>query len=163
MTEYTVVDAIDGLKTALLMITPPAGVDLDDRVWAWPKDRASVDYGTFPFIICAQVLSESAQWLPMTQGVGEHNWPAEVLICLNNETSRDDVSATDEAAAQAWLLAAGKIFFNNRSLVGTAIDIGIPEALFTSQIGNMGWLSSKTFWGVYCRIMVHQIHSLPSL
>jgi len=163
MTDYTVIDALDGLKAAFLTITPPAGVDLDDRVWAWPKDRASVDYATFPFILCSQDLTEAGQWMPMTQGTGKHNWFAEVLICLNNETSRDDVSAVDEAAAQAWLLKAGTVFFNNRALGGAVLDVGMPEALFTSQIGNMGWLTSKTFWGVYCRVMIHQLHNLPSV
>ena len=163
MTDYTVIDAIDGLKTAFLTISPPSGVDLDDRVWAWPADRASVDYSTFPFIICAQVLNEAGQWVPMTQGTGKHHWWAEVLICLNNYTTRDDVSADDEESAQEWLLKAATVFFNNRALGGAALDIGIPEAMFTSQIGNIGWLSSKTFWGVYCRVLVHQLHSLPSI
>jgi hypothetical protein len=160
----TVTEALAGLKAAFLTITPPAGVDLNNRVWAWPADRASVSYATFPFILCSQVLNENGLWRPASQGVGFHNWPAEVLICLSRETQRDDVSAELEEDAQAWLYAAAAVVFDNRGLGGAAFDLGTPESLLTTQIGNMGWLGETTvFWGVYVRVMVHQEHSLPSI
>ena len=159
----TVIDALAGLKAAFLTIAPPTG-SLGSRVWAWPADRSSVSYATFPFILCAQVLNENGVWREETKGGGSsHVWPAEVLVCLNNETVRDDVSADDEAAAQAWLLAIAGIFFGNRSLGGTALDIGPPDSLLTTQIGNMGWFPTRTFWGVYCRTRVTQYHNLPTL
>ena len=163
MPDPTVTDAIAGLKAAFLNITPPVGVSLGSRVWAWPADRASVAYETFPFIICAQVINENNFWRPATQGVAAHVWPAEVLICLNDWSSRDDVSAEDEAGAQEWLLKAAQVFFSNRALGGAALDIGTAEGLFTSRIGEMGWLSGMAFFGVYLRTTVNQIQSLPSL
>lgn len=159
----TLIEAIAGLKAAFLTITPPVGVSLGTRVWAWPADRASVSYETFPFILCAQVLNENGNWRPMSQGVAVHSWPVEVMICLAPFATRDDVGAADEASGQAWLLAAATVFFANRGLGGTALDIGTNEALFTSQIGPMGWLSGLTFWGVYLKTQVHQEHSLPSI
>jgi len=159
----TVTDAIAGLKAAFLTITPPAGVSLGTRVWAWPADRAIVTYETFPFILCAQALNENGVWREETKGGGgSHAWPAEVLICLSRETSRDDVSADDEAAAQAWLLAIAGIFFGNRDLNGTALDIGSPDSLLTTRIGNMGWFPALSFWGIYCRTRVTQYHNLPT-
>ena len=159
----TVTLALAGLKAAFLTITPPTG-SLGSRVWAWPADRASVSYATFPFILCAQVLGENGIWREEVKGGGgSHVWPAEVLVCLNNETARDDVSANDEAAAQAWLLPIAEIFFGNRSLNGTALDIGSPAGLLMTRIGNMGWFPTRTFWGVYCRTMVTQYHNLPTL
>jgi hypothetical protein len=159
----TVVEAVAALRAVFLTIAPPAGVSLGTRVWAWPADRASVSYETFPFVLCAQVLNENGVWRPASQGVGYHIWPAEVMICIAPFATRDDVSAADEASAQAWLLAAATVFFDNRGLGGTALDIGNDAGLFTSQIGPMGWLSGQTFWGVYCRAMVQQQHSLPSI
>lgn len=159
----TVIAALDGLKTAFLTITPPSGVSLNNRVWAWPKDRASVNYATFPFILCGQVLNEAGNWRPASQGVGYHDWPAEVLICLSRETQRDDVSADLEAAAQAWLPAAAAVVFANRGLGGEALDFGNSEVLLTTQIGNMAWLTGLVFWGVYLKMTVRQVVSLPSL
>lgn len=163
MPDPTVTDAIAGLKAAFLAISPPPGVNLGGRVWAWPADRASVAYATFPFIICAQVINENSVWRPASQGVGFHSWPAEVLICLNNWSSRNDVSAEDEAGAQAWLLNAARVMFDNRGLGGASLDIGTTEALFTSRIGELGWLSGQAFFGVYLRTTISQIQSLPSL
>lgn len=160
----TVADALAGLRAAFLTITPPVGVDLGSRVWAWPADRASVEYDTFPFILCGQVLSENGVWRPHAQGVGFHSWPAEVLICLNRETQRDDVSADDEEDAQAWLYAAAAVLFDDQGLGGAAFSLGGDDGLLTTRIGNMGWLGPSTvFWGVYVRVMVHQIQSLPSI
>lgn len=158
-----VIDALAGLKAAFLTITPPTGVSLGRRVWAWPADRANVDYGQFPFILCGQVLNEAGVWNPMSQGTGYHRWPAEVLICLNNWSSRDEVSAADEAAAQTWLLAAAEVVFDNRGLGGAALDLGNDQGLLTTQIGEMGWLTGRAFFGVYVRLWVHQVHSLPSV
>lgn len=156
-----VIDAIAQIKAAFLTISGPTSVG--SRVWAWPADRASVSYDTFPFILCAQVLNEAGVWRPVSQGVGFHTWPAEILICLNRETAREDVSATDEATAQNWLYAAAAVLFNNRGLGGEALYIG-AENLLTTQIGNMGWLGASTvFWGVYVRTQVTQQHSLPSI
>lgn len=160
----TVTDALAGLKTAFLTIVPPAGVSLSTRVWAWPADRASISYETFPFILCSMALNENGLWRPVSQGVGYHIWPADVLICLNRETQRDDVSANDEAGAIAWLEAAAAVVFNNRGLSGASLDVGTPDSLLTTQIGNMGWLGPSTvFWGVLCRVVVCQQHSLPSI
>lgn len=160
----TVAEALAGLKTAFLSITPPVGVSLGSRVWAWPADRASISYATFPFILCAQVLNEAGVWRPASQGVGWFDWPAEVLICLNRETVREDVSAADEASAQEWLYAAAAVLFDNRGLGGTSFDLGTPDSLLTTQIGNMGWLGpATTFWGVYVRTTIRQQHSLPSI
>lgn len=159
----SVLEAVAALKTAFLTIVPPAGADLNNRVWAWPADRASVSYETFPFIICAQVLNQNGVWRPSTQLSGWHIYPAEVLICLSNYTTRDDVSADAEAATPDWLLAAAGVVFANRGLSGTIFDFGSGPDLFTSQIGNMGWLSSKTFWGVYLRMFITQEQSLPSV
>lgn len=158
----SVITALSALKTAFLAISGPASID--SRVWAWPADRASITYETFPFILCSQLLSEAGVWRPSSQGVAFHDWPAEVLICLNHETQREDVSAADEAAAQAWLYAAADVLFANRGLGGTTFDIGTPDSLLTTQIGNMGWLGPKTvFWGVYVRTVVRQLESLPSV
>lgn len=158
----SVINALNGLKTAFQNINGPASVT--GRVWAWPADRASVTYATFPFILCSQVLNENGVWRPSSQGAAFHAWPAEVLICLNRETVRDDVSAADEATAQAWLYAAAEVLFNNRGLGGAAFDLGQPDSLLTTQIGNMGWLGATTvFWGVYVRTVIHQLQSLPSI
>jgi len=159
----SVLEAVAQLKAAFLDIIPPAGFDLDDRVWAWPADRASINYETFPFIICAQVLNENGVWRPASQGTGRHVWPAEVLICLSNYTTRDDVSADAESSTPDWLLAAAKVLFNSQGLGGTALHLGGSTDLFTSQIGNLGWLSSKTFWGVYLKVSITQEHNLPTL
>jgi hypothetical protein len=159
----SVLEAIAELKAAFLDIVPPAGVDLNDRVYAWPADRASISYETFPFIICAQVLNEAGTWRPRSQGGGFHVWPAEVLICLANWTSRDDISADIEAASPDWLLAAATVIFGNQGLGGTALYLGITDALFTSQIGNLGWMSFGTFWGVYLKVTVTQEQSLPAI
>lgn len=159
----TVILALDALKAAFLTITPPAGVSLGTRVWAWPKDRAGVSYETFPFILCSQALNEAGSWRPASQGVGYHDWPAEVLICLSRETQRDNVSADLEAAAQAWLPGAAAVAFANRGLGGQALDLGNSEVLLTSQIGNMAWLSGLVFWGVYLKMTVRQVVSLPSI
>lgn len=158
----TVIEALDGLKAAFLSISVPAGVSLNSRVWAWPKDRSSVGYSTFPFILCGQVLNENGNWRQASQGVGYHDWPAEVLICLARETQRDDVSADLEASAQAWLGAAAAVIFANRGLSGTALDVGNGEILLTTQIGNMGWLTGLVFWGVYIKVTIRQLQSLPS-
>lgn len=159
----SVIEAIAQLKAAFLNIVPPAGVNLNNRVYAWPADRASISYETFPFIICAQVLNEAGSWRPRSQGSGFHVWPAEVLICLAPYTSRDDISADIEAATPDWLLAAALVFFNNQGLGGTVLHLGVTEALFTSQIGNLGWLSFGTFWGVYLKVTVTQEQALPTL
>lgn len=159
----TVIEALDAIKTAFLTITPPSGTSLGSRVWAWPKDRASVSYDTFPFILCGQILNETGNWRPASQGVGYHDWPAEVLICLSQQTQRDDVSATIEASAQAWLETAAAVVFANRGLGGTALDFGNSEVLLTTQIGNMAWLTGLIFWGVYVKFTVRQLVSLPSL
>lgn len=160
----TVIEALAQLKAAFLTITPPAGVSLGSRVWAYPADRASISYATFPFILCAQVLNEAGIWRPATQGVGWHDWTAEVLICLNRETQRDDVSAEDEEKAQKWLYAAAAVLFDNRGLGGTAFDLGVEDRLLTTQIGNMGWLGASTvFWGVYVRTTIRQEQALPSI
>lgn len=157
----SVILALAALKTAYLTITPPAGVNLGGRVWAWPADRASVAYTTFPFILCAQSLADDGIWRPAAQGVGLYTWPAEVLICLNRETARDDVSAADEEAAQKWLYAAAGILFKNQGLGGNALALGSAEQLLTTRIGNMGWLGNLVFWGVYVRAAVIQQYSLP--
>jgi hypothetical protein len=159
----SVITALAGLKTAFQGISVPAGVSLGGRVWAWPADRASVVYSTFPFILCAQVYNEAGRWLQASQGVGFHAYPVEALICLNNWSHREDVTADDEADAQAWLLAAAAVLFNNRSLGGVALDIGSAEALLTTQIGEMGWLAGMNFYGVYIKTLVTEVHSLPSI
>jgi hypothetical protein len=159
----TVGEAMEELRNAFLDITPPDGVSLGERVWAWPVDRAEISYNIFPFIICAQVVNEPGNWNPMSQGVGYHHYPVEILICLNNWSSRDDITAEDEEGAQRWLLAAATVFFRNRGLGGAVLDLGGEQALFTSQIGHLGWLANQEFFGVYLRSQIHQIHSLPSI
>lgn len=158
----TVVGALDAIKAAFLAVTPPNGVSLGSRVWAWPKNRAGVNYATFPFILCGQVLNEAGNWRPASQGVGYHDWSAEVLICLSRETQRDDVSADLEASAQAWLETAAAVVFANRGLSGESLDFGNSEVLLTTQIGNMAWLTGLIFWGVYVKFTVRQLVSLPS-
>lgn len=159
----SVTTVLAGLKTAFQGISVPAGVNLGGRIWAWPTDRTSVAYTTFPFILCAQAYNEPGRWVSASQGVGYHTYPVEVLICLNNWSHRDDVTADDEAAAQAWLLAAAAVLFDNRGLGGVALDIGSPEALLTTQIGEMGWLAAMNFYGVYVRTWITEVYSLPSI
>jgi hypothetical protein len=152
-------EAVAQLKAAFLTITPPSGVDLGGRVWAWPEDRASINRTTFPFIICAQVLNEPGAWRFATQNGYYHTWPAEVLICVAKFTTRDDISAENEADSLAWLLAGARVLFDSEGLAGGPLRLGTTSKQFTSQIGNMGWLSEAEFWGVYFKISVTQFHS----
>jgi hypothetical protein len=159
----TVAQALAAIKTAYAAISVPAGFSLGGRVWTWPADRANVAYTTFPFILCAQALESDGIWQIRTQGSGFYTWPAEVLICLNRETSRDDVGAADEEAAQKWLYSAAAVPFANLGMGGTALAIGSAEQVLTTRIGNMGWLGNLIFWGVYVRFNVVQEYSLPIL
>lgn len=161
MSDPTVTDALAGLKAGLLTINGPASVGT--RVWAMPADRASIQYSTFPFIICAQVWVENGLWRSSAQGVGFYSWPAEILICLGNWTSRDDVSAEQEATAQQWLKPLAQVIFGNRGLGGAALALGTDEAILTTSIGNIGWIPPLEFFGVYAKTMVHQVQSLPSI
>jgi hypothetical protein len=149
-------EAISQLKTAFLAMTPPTGYSLGGRVWAWPADRALVNRETFPFIICAQVLNEPGTWRQVAGGMYSHTWPAEALICLAPFTSRDDISAENEAATAAWLLAGARVLFDPEGLTGGTLKLGPSARQFTSRMGNMGWLTEAELWGVYYRIPVTQ-------
>lgn len=156
----SVPEVISQLKAAFLAITVPTGFSLGNRVYAWPADRAIVNYKDFPFIICAQVLNTPGNWVTVAQDSRSHTWPAEVLICLAPFTSRDDISVEYEAITAAWELAGARVLFNSEGMEGGPLRLGSSSRQFTSQIGNMGWLSEAEFWGVYFRIPVTQMHGL---
>ena len=149
-----VADAITALKTALGDIDPSPADD-PANIYEWPADRATIDYETFPFIICARALAEE-QWLETLKGsVGPHHWTAEILICLAaGSLTREDVSAALEAAADPWCEALYTVLIANRGLGGNALSIGNENGLFTTRIGNIAWLDSLTFWGIYAKVPV---------
>lgn len=155
-----ITEALGQLKTAFLAATPPAGQSLGGRVWAWPADRDQINREAFPFVVVAQALDTPGNWRRVAGGIYSHTWPAEILICLAPLTSRQDISAKDEAGTIPWLLAGARVLFGAQGLEGGTLRLGPGSNQFTGQIGNMGWLGEAEFWGAYFRISVTQTHGL---
>lgn len=156
-------DALTGFKTVLASIDP-SPQPVPANIYEWPDDYATFDYTTFPFIIVAQVVNEDFTWQPVAQGVGWHNWAAEILVMLTNgPTTRMEAQSNAEIQHEPWLLAMAKILFNNQGVNGTAQMIGAGEALTTYRVGNIGWEPGQEFWGIRWVVPVRQEHSLPAI
>lgn len=154
--------ALTGFKAVLAGIDP-SPQPVPANIYEFPDDYSIFDYTVFPFIIVAEVVNEDFTWRPASVAQGYHNWDAEILIMLaNGPLTRMEAQSNAEIQHQPWLLATGKILFNNQGVNGTVLNIGAAEALTTYRVGNQGW-DSQMFWGIRWVVPVRQIHQLPAI
>lgn len=159
MPVYEIDDVLAGFKAISANIDASPQPALAHR-YAWPADN-SLDLVTFPFIIWAEALNIQNGFTPGAPGAFWHRWTAEGLLCLaNGPLTRQAAQASAEVKHQPWILAVAKILDQNRSVNGTAFDIGTAGGpLFTYRIANIGWDETHQFWGIRFEVPILQEQS----
>lgn len=147
--------ALAALKADFQTINPtpepvPAGV------YAWPADRATITYDTYPFIIVARSPYRSSTFNSAGSAIWYHNWIAEIRICLvAGPVSKIDAAGLAETKTLPWIGAAAKLLLLDQGLGGNALNIGRDDQMFSYRDGNIGW-DTRTFWGIRFEIPVRQ-------
>lgn len=165
MADYTVGEALAELK-AILLTASAAGQPALAAGYVLPDQQASIPQVLpLPCIVVSEVYNLPSEWQRKADGLGLHEWSAEVLLFAAQGplmTLNAD-AATAMLKTRNWAKAFADRLYANQSLNGKALIIGEATGgmrrLFRYAIGHVYLDETKEYWGMRLELKVQQKHT----